>query len=79
MKQFPSSLDNQGTQHFKEISVAAASLGQEEDEFMSVYDSDDSLKIANEKVKKDYSNSEPEEIDWSSICILNFDDAVCLA
>ena len=33
-----------------------------EDEFMSVYDSDDSLKIANEKGKKDYSNSEPKEI-----------------
>ena len=46
--------------HFKEISTFAASLGQEEDEFMSVYDSNDTLKIANEKGKKDYSNSKPE-------------------
>ena len=37
------------------------------------------MKIAKEKGKKEYHNSEPEEIDWSSVCILKFDDAVCLA
>ena len=59
--------------------IVREQLGQEEDEFMSVYDSNDSLKIANKKGKKDCSNSEPEEIDWSSMYILKFDDAVCLA